>query len=146
MARFHLFFQLKADQEENINRCVINLLLDSIWTQYIEYTSLSIAVIGGVIVTWGILGTVVAIIRIIVSSLRTNIKNISLLSSLEKIRYRLAVPLLIGLDFLIAADIIHTILDHTLVDLALLGGIVANRIALSYFLMIEIRLISKSNR
>jgi len=146
MARFHLFFQLKADQEENINRCVINLLLDSIWTQYIEYTSLSIAVIGGVIVTWGILGTVVAIIRIIVSSLRTNIKNISLLSSLEKIRYRLAVPLLIGLDFLIAADIIHTILDHTLVDLALLGGIVAIMIALSYFLMIEIRLISKSNR
>lgn len=112
----------------------------------IEYTSLSIAVIGGVIVTWGILSTVVAIIRITVSSLRTNIKNLSLLSSLEKIRYQLAVPMLIGLDFLIAADIIHTILDHTLLDLALLGGIVAIRIALSYFLMIEIRSINKSNR
>ena len=43
-------------------------------------------------------------------------------------------PLLLGLDFLIAADIIHTILEHTLEDLAQLGGIVVIRIAPSYFL------------
>jgi len=111
----------------------------------VENISLSIAVIGGVIIATGIIGTLVAIFKILISGLRSNTDTISLFSSLGKIRYHLAVPLLLGLDFLIAADIIHTILDHTLEDLAQLGGIVVIRIALSYFLMIEIKSIDKAD-
>ena len=112
----------------------------------IENTSLGIAIIGGVIIIGGIIYTLIAILNIIVSRLRPNATTIPFFSSLGNIRYHLAVPLLLGLDFLIAADIVHTILEHSLEDLALLGGIVAIRIALSYFLMIEIKSIDKTEK
>lgn len=120
--------------------------MDNIWYPVIRYISLGIAMVGSVIITVGVLSAIVAIISATIAKLRANKKNVSLLSSLEKVRRQLLVPLLIGLDFFIAADIIHTILEHTPIDLALLLGIVAIRIALSYFLMIETKSIDKTQR
>lgn len=54
------------------------------------------------------------------------------------IRQRLGFYLLLGLEFLIASDIIRTILDPTLQDLAILGGIVTVRTVLTYFLNKEV--------
>ncbi|MCC7158515.1 MAG: DUF1622 domain-containing protein [Ignavibacteria bacterium] len=60
------------------------------------------------------------------------------LDALNKIRIDFGYYILLGLEFLIAADIIETILKPTSQELIELGGIVAIRIVLSYFLTKEI--------
>ena len=60
------------------------------------------------------------------------------MSELSKIRLDFGYYILLGLEFLIAADIIETILKPTNEELIELGGIVAIRILLSYFLTKEI--------
>lgn len=60
------------------------------------------------------------------------------LSRLSKIRMDFGNYILLGLEFLIAADIIETILKPTNEELIELGGIVLIRILLSYFLTKEI--------
>ena len=60
------------------------------------------------------------------------------LDALNSIRLDFGYYILLGLEFLIAADIIETILKPTNEELIQLGGIVAIRILLSYFLTKEI--------
>ncbi|MFC1845839.1 DUF1622 domain-containing protein [Chloroflexota bacterium] len=55
-------------------------------------------------------------------------------SYLQQIRLTVGSYLLLGMEFLIAADIIRTIVKPTLEDLAILGGIVVIRTIISYFL------------
>jgi uncharacterized membrane protein len=52
----------------------------------------------------------------------------------NKIRYELGIYLLLGLEFLVAADILETVFKPSLEQLAILGGIVIIRSALNYFL------------
>jgi uncharacterized membrane protein len=67
------------------------------------------------------------------------------LQALNKIRLDFGYYILLGLEFLIAADIIETILKPTNEELIQLGGIVVIRILLSYFLTKEINELGKSN-
>lgn len=60
------------------------------------------------------------------------------LAELNKVRMNFGYYILLGLEFLIAADIIETILKPELQELIELGGIVTIRIVLSYFLTKEI--------
>lgn len=53
-------------------------------------------------------------------------------------RWDLGFHLLLGLEFLIAADIIRTIVHPSLQELAILGSLVAIRTVISYFLNKEI--------
>lgn len=57
---------------------------------------------------------------------------------LGKVRYDVGYHMLLGLEFLIAADIIRTVVEPTLEELAILGGIVAIRTVLGFFLHREI--------
>ena len=54
------------------------------------------------------------------------------------IRYRLGVYLLLGLEFLVAADILETVFKPSLEQLSILGGIVIIRTVLNYFLNKEL--------
>ena len=77
----------------------------------------------------------------IVNLIRTEISRFSGKFNIEKvsvIRRNFGNYLLLGLEFLIAADIIQTIITPTLEELAILGGIVIVRILLNYFLYKEI--------
>ena len=56
----------------------------------------------------------------------------------EKLRRQLSSYLLFGLELLIAGDIIRTILDPTLEEIAVLGSIVAVRTVISFFLNREL--------
>ena len=56
----------------------------------------------------------------------------------DSIRYRLGVYILLGLEFLVAADILETVFKPTLEQLTILGGIVVIRTGLNYFLNKEL--------
>ena len=60
-------------------------------------------------------------------------------SERKALRHQLAYYLLVSLEFLIAADIIDTILDPGLEELAILGGIVVMRTVISFSLGWEMR-------
>ncbi len=84
-----------------------------------------------------IFGTIKGIIRFVV----TEIKNKDygyLLSDVRKIRVECGSYLLLGLEFLICADIIETVVHPDVTEMALLAGTVIIRILLSFFLNREI--------
>ena len=57
----------------------------------------------------------------------------------ETLRRQLAYYLLLSLEFLIAADIIDTIVQPSLEELAILGGIIAIRTVISFSLSWELK-------
>ncbi len=59
------------------------------------------------------------------------------------IRYQLGIYLLLGLEFMVAADIIETVFKPSLEQLGILGGIVVIRTLLNYFLTKELEQIKE---
>ena len=53
--------------------------------------------------------------------------------------------ILLGLEFLIASDILKTVVDPTLDELAILGGVVVVRTVLSVFLNKEIKELAEND-
>jgi len=100
----------------------------------LEYISIGIGIIGIFIVLWGVIVGLVEFIRAQITHLGKQRKALPL----EQIRIDLGRYLLLGLEFLIAADIIHTILKPSLEEVAVLVAIVAIRTVISYFLNKEI--------
>ena len=89
-----------------------------------------IAIAGSIIIIWGVLVTSFLF-------LKTEVKkwtNRSDMSNEAKIRFNISSYLLLGLDFMLAADIIHTIHNPVLNELYILAMIVAIRSAISFFL------------
>jgi len=100
----------------------------------LEYISLSIGALGIFIVLWGVILGFIEFIRAqaaFFSKGRTPVP-------LEKIRIDLGRYLLLGLEFLIAADIIRTIVKPSLEEVLVLVAIVAIRTVISFFLNKEI--------
>ena len=60
-------------------------------------------------------------------------------SERKSLRHQLAYYLLLSLEFLIAADILDTIVQPSLEELAVLGGILAIRTVISFTLGWEMR-------
>jgi uncharacterized membrane protein len=102
--------------------------------QFIEYISLGIGLVGIFIVLWGVIVGLVEFIRAQFAQLGQHSK----LLPLEKIRIDLGRYLLLGLEFLIAADIIRTIVKPSLEEVVVLVAIVAIRTVISFFLNKEI--------
>ena len=96
--------------------------------------SFVIGLISFAIMAYGALLAIINLIRAEIArfSGKFNIERVSV------IRRNFGNYLLLGLEFLIAADIIQTIITPTLEELAILGGIVVVRTVLNYFLNKEI--------
>lgn len=96
--------------------------------------SFVVGIIAIAIIIWGV-----------IQGIRTTLKDKShrskpigaKINALYKSRNVIGSHLLLGLEFLIAADIIRTIVKPTLQDLAILGGIVAIRTVISHFIVKE---------
>ena len=95
---------------------------------YYIYTG--IGIIGMAIIVWGVVLSLGRIIRLEYSQIKGRV----ICREREALRHQLGSYLLLGLEFLIAADIIRTITDPTLQEMAILGGSVAIRTVLSYVL------------
>jgi uncharacterized membrane protein len=89
-----------------------------------------VGVIGVVVILWGVVIAAVATLRVEVANLRHQ----QLPKVRVRLRQQLGSSLLLGLEFLIAADVVRTVVQPTLEEVAILGGIVAIRTVISYFL------------
>lgn len=94
--------------------------------------------ISGISILIVVYGTIIGFIRFVRNEL-TRIHHTFVPSNLKRIRIECGSYLLLGLEFLIASDILETVLHPNLQELAQLGGIVIVRIILSYFLNLEIK-------
>jgi len=96
--------------------------------------SVGIGMVGVAVIVWGVLLMSVRLIVLEISRIRKH----SIYIERESLRHQLGSYLLLGLEFLIAADIIRTVTHPTLQDMAVLAGIVIIRALISFFLDREI--------
>ena len=101
-------------------------------TQAIHWITRGIEIIGICVITIGALAALVAYVRQLG---HRDDKD----ERMSKLRSDLARSILLGLEFLVAADIVNTVaIDPTLESLAVLAGIVLIRTFLSFALEVEI--------
>ena len=105
--------------------------------ELLNITSLWIGVIGIIVMVWGVLLVILEFLRLEYTTLKK--KQIELTQhSRNNLRRHLGSYILLGLEFMIAGDIIHTILRPNQEALIVLGSIVAIRTVISYFLHKEL--------
>jgi uncharacterized membrane protein len=113
------------------------LLSFDIQVTFIKFLNMIVTVInlvGVTVVLWGFVVAAIAFARFKLHRHTT----IVFLKEANKIRAVLGTYILFGLEFMIAADIIHTFIRPTQEDLIVLGTIVAIRTVISYFLGREV--------
>lgn len=106
----------------------------------IEYIILIIEIIVGILIAGIVIVSLFNLFRSLLSKLR---KRQEQQVHIRQIVTRMLRGLLIVLDFLIAADLLHTVLDPTLEETAALALIVVLRILLSWSLSKEIEMSNK---
>ncbi|WP_373145898.1 DUF1622 domain-containing protein [Bacteroides thetaiotaomicron] len=94
-----------------------------------------IGVISLLIVTYGVFVGFIAFLR----NECKRINGTYTINNVRRLRADFGSYLLLGLEFLIASDILKTVVDPTLDELAILGGVVIVRTVLSVFLNKEIK-------
>ena len=108
----------------------------------LEYIALAIGIIALLIIICGVVRGLIEVARLEFSKKRQDEEFVGL----GRARYHIGYHLLLGLEFLIAADIIRTIVKPTLEELAILGTIVIIRIVIGYFLGKEIEQFRKRDK
>jgi uncharacterized membrane protein len=102
--------------------------------EYLHHTSFSISLLGVLVIMFGVLTGLVRLLRSEIASAR----GVNVETERRKLRQVFGYYLLLGLEFLIAADIIETLMKPTTRDLIALGAIVAIRTVISYSLNLEL--------
>ena len=103
-------------------------------TKIFDILYITIGSFGVAIIVWGVLLTVYRLLKLEFS----RVKQTSIYRERETVRHQFASYLLLALEFLIAADIIATVIHPTFEEIAILASIVAIRTVISYFLEKEI--------
>jgi len=96
----------------------------------LHYLYVGIGMIGVVVITWGVILVAFRLLRAEFGRL----KGRKICREREALRHQLGSYLLLGLEFMIAADIIGTITHPTIKDIAVLAGVIVMRTIISYFL------------
>jgi uncharacterized membrane protein len=99
-----------------------------------EFLYILIGSIGVAVIVWGVFLAVFQLLKLELNRSRYP----SVYRERESIRHRFASYLLLALEFMIAADIIATVIHPTFEEIAILASIVAIRTIISYFLEKEI--------
>ena len=102
--------------------------------EYLHHATFGISVLGVLVIIFGVLGGLVRFLRSEVSAVRGG----DVEEDRRRLRQVLGYYLLLGLEFLIAADIIDTLMKPTTRDLVILGAIVAIRTVISFSLNAEL--------
>ncbi|MBK8550283.1 MAG: DUF1622 domain-containing protein [Ignavibacteria bacterium] len=104
-------------------------------TEIIENVASYISALSFIVIAYG---SLLAILRFIQNEL-SRVRGRFSFKKLNSIKINFSYYLLLGLDFLIAADVIRTIVENTLQDLAILGASVLIRTILAFFLGREMK-------
>lgn len=107
----------------------------SVVTDLLQHVAEGVGAIGLLVIVYGVIVGTVELVRLELT--RGRKKDIC--RQLNTIRQDLGYYILLGLEFLIAADIIHTVPRPTMQELYVLGAIVGVRTVISYFLDREMR-------
>lgn len=99
----------------------------------LEVLAWAIAIAGVAVISWGVIKGTFQFIKLEVTSLTKTGAS----SSIRDIRHLVGQHLLLGLEFLIGADVLNTIIKPGLEEIAILAAIVAIRTVISYFLTRE---------
>lgn len=103
--------------------------------EYVEFGSYAVGVTGIIVIWWGVLVSTVQFVRLETKRLSGE----KICHRRRLLRHHLGSYLLLGLEFLVAADIVYTLFHPSLEELAVLGSIVAIRTVLNFFLEREMR-------
>jgi uncharacterized membrane protein len=95
----------------------------------------AIQAVGVVIVLWGVIEALLALARRAVQRLTATHPR----KHLGAIRISIGRKMVLSLEFFIASDIIQTVVIPTWESLGMLGGIVAIRTVIAYFIEYEMR-------
>jgi uncharacterized membrane protein len=104
----------------------------------VEYTVLALEIITTIIIIIIVGITLASLFKITLSKLRNNKEKEQRRVYVDQLVSNMLRGLLISLDFLVAADLLRTILDPSVTELTTLAIIVAIRIALNWSLSKEI--------
>ncbi|MBE0661347.1 MAG: DUF1622 domain-containing protein [Bacteroidales bacterium] len=107
-----------------------------------EYLYIVIGSFGVAIIVWGVVLTVYRLLKLEFS----RVKQKSIYREREAMRHKFATYLLLALEFLIAADIIATVIHPEFEEIAILASTVAIRTVVSYFLEKEIEKFNTSEK
>jgi uncharacterized membrane protein len=110
--------------------------------EILHMASVVIGLIGAATIVWGVILITLRLFKLEFK----RFKQKSIYHDRETLRHQLGSYLLLGLEFLIAADIIGTISHPTLNDMAVLGSIVLIRTVISHFLEREVAEFSPSEK
>lgn len=102
---------------------------------YLHHTSFGIGVLGVLVICFGVAGGLARFLRTELLAVRGQGVD----DERKHLRHLLGYYLLLGLEFLIAADIIDTLMKPTLQDLLVLGVIIIIRTVISWSLNAELR-------
>ncbi len=102
---------------------------------FVGWIAWATGIVGVAVLTWGVLVGLVELAKLEVHRMRGG----DIAHERAVVRQDLGYYIVLGLEFLIAADIMHTIRNPTLQELAVLGIIVAIRTVISYFVTHEMQ-------
>ena len=102
---------------------------------YLHQASFGIGVVGVLVIVFGVLGGLVRFAHAEWQAARG--RNVD--EARRRLRHLLGYHLLLGLEFLIAADIIDTLLQPAAADLIALGAIIVIRAVISFSLNAELK-------
>jgi len=103
----------------------------------IEVLTLSISLIGVLVVVWGVLQGIAGFLYLKTKGRRR--KEASGIEENKRLRRELGAHLLLGLEIFIAADIISSVVSPSWDKVGILAVIVVIRTILSYFLEVELK-------
>ena len=118
------------------------MLKTLLFTTIVNHISTIIGFVAVIIISWGAILTFLNLIRLEISRFKG--KKIHYKRAI--LRHRFGSYLLLGLEFMIAADIILTISHTSLEEIAILGSIVIIRSVISYFLDKEMAYTSQRHK
>jgi uncharacterized membrane protein len=103
--------------------------------ELLHHISMGIGVMGAAVILYGVLKGLGQLVWVEVRSLTGQ----SVVLTRQEMRHALGYYLLLGLEFLIAADIIVTLMEPDMERLLILGAIVIVRTVISFSLQFELR-------
>lgn len=108
--------------------------MHALLVQWVGYVVPWIEALGIVVVLWGVLEALAGLARYAWTALARRAPR----ADLGAIRLGMGEKMVLGLEFFLAGDVVQTIVVPTWNSLAILGGIVAVRTVIVYFLNLEL--------